>query len=152
MLTLIRCPFHPRVTAVARKRPWSFCQKCRWQDTPKHAHNLDPTTVPRHRGNLSGKRAHTQLVRETLGHSPLNSPSHCGLILTQSVQLVCALKKKRKKKGAGRDRLVQTFSQIHPTRGKKPPPPKSPTETDNSLPRGPVVVKMFYSSLTREFN
>ena len=29
VLTLIRCPFHPRVTAVARKRPRSFCQKCR---------------------------------------------------------------------------------------------------------------------------
>ena len=24
-------PFHPRVTAVARKRPRSFCQNCRWQ-------------------------------------------------------------------------------------------------------------------------
>ena len=31
VLTLIRCPFHPRVTAVARERPRSFCQKCRWQ-------------------------------------------------------------------------------------------------------------------------
>ena len=30
VLTLIRCPFHPRVAAVARKRPRSFCQKCRW--------------------------------------------------------------------------------------------------------------------------
>ena len=29
-------PFHPRVTAVARKRPRSFCQKCRWQVTAKH--------------------------------------------------------------------------------------------------------------------
>ena len=28
MLTLIRCPFHPRVTAVAYERPRSFCQKC----------------------------------------------------------------------------------------------------------------------------
>ena len=36
------CPFHPRVTAVARKRPWSFCQNCRRQVTPKHAHTLDP--------------------------------------------------------------------------------------------------------------
>ena len=26
----------PCVTAVARKRPWSFCQKCRWQVTAKH--------------------------------------------------------------------------------------------------------------------
>ena len=41
VLTLIRCPFHPRVTAVARKRPRSFCQKCRWQVTPKHALTLD---------------------------------------------------------------------------------------------------------------
>ena len=41
-LTVIRCPFHPRVTAVAGKRPRSFCQKCRWQVTPKHAYTLDP--------------------------------------------------------------------------------------------------------------
>ena len=41
VLTLIRCPFHPRVTAVARKRPRSFCKKCRWQVTPKHAYTLD---------------------------------------------------------------------------------------------------------------
>ena len=32
----------PCVTAVACKRPWSFCQKCRWQVTPKHAYTLDP--------------------------------------------------------------------------------------------------------------
>ena len=31
VLILIRCLLHPRVTAVARKRPRSFCQKCRWQ-------------------------------------------------------------------------------------------------------------------------
>ena len=33
----------PRVTAVARKRPQSFCQKCRWHVTHKHAYTLDPT-------------------------------------------------------------------------------------------------------------
>ena len=33
-------PFHPRDTAVACKRPRSFCQKCRWQVTAKHAYNL----------------------------------------------------------------------------------------------------------------
>ena len=33
----------PTVTAVARKRPWSFCQKCRWQVTPKHTYTLGPT-------------------------------------------------------------------------------------------------------------
>ena len=43
VLTLIRCPFHPRVTTVGRKRPRSFCQKCRWQATPKHTYTFDPT-------------------------------------------------------------------------------------------------------------
>ena len=43
VLTLIRCPSRPRVTAVARKRPRSFCQKCRWQVRPKNAYTLDPT-------------------------------------------------------------------------------------------------------------
>ena len=37
---LFRYPFHSRVTAVARKRPRSFCQKCRWQVTAKHAYTL----------------------------------------------------------------------------------------------------------------
>ena len=34
VVTLIRCLFHPCITAVAHKRPLSFCQKCRWQVTP----------------------------------------------------------------------------------------------------------------------
>ena len=37
---LFRYPFNPRVTAVARKRPRSFHQKCRWQVTAKHAYTL----------------------------------------------------------------------------------------------------------------
>ena len=45
VLTLILCPFHPCVTAVARKRLWSFCQKCRWQVTAKHAYTFDPTKL-----------------------------------------------------------------------------------------------------------
>ena len=32
----------PLVTTVACKRPWPFCQKCRWQVTPKQAYHLDP--------------------------------------------------------------------------------------------------------------
>ena len=35
---VFRYPFHPRVTAVAHKRPRSLCQKCRWQVTAKHAY------------------------------------------------------------------------------------------------------------------
>ena len=45
MLSLIRCPFHPRVTAVACKRSQSFCQKRRWQVTPKHAYTLYSTKL-----------------------------------------------------------------------------------------------------------
>ena len=37
---LFRYLFHPRVTAVACKRPRSFCQKRRWQVTAKHAYTL----------------------------------------------------------------------------------------------------------------
>ena len=41
--TLIRCLFHPRVTAMVRKRSLSFCQKCSWVVTPKHAYTLHQT-------------------------------------------------------------------------------------------------------------
>ena len=37
---LFRYPFQPRVTTVARKKSRSFCQKCRWQVTAKHAYTL----------------------------------------------------------------------------------------------------------------
>ena len=37
---LFRYPFHHRVTAVARKRSRSFCQKYRWQVAAKHAYTL----------------------------------------------------------------------------------------------------------------
>ena len=73
VLTLMRCPFHPRATAVAHKRPRSVCQKCRWQVTSKHAYTFDPTKpewanyICRCPGSVwepIRKRAHTQLVRE----------------------------------------------------------------------------------------
>ena len=35
---LFQYPFHPGVTAVAHKRSQSFCQKCQWQVTAKHAY------------------------------------------------------------------------------------------------------------------
>ena len=44
---LFRCSFDPRVTAVARKRSRSFCQRYRWQDTakPPHIHPHPPTST-----------------------------------------------------------------------------------------------------------
>ena len=69
VLTLIRCPFHPRVTAVACKRPRSFCQKCRWKVTHKYAYTLDPAKSGQdpqciHSAGTYQERAHTQLVGE----------------------------------------------------------------------------------------
>ena len=60
-------------TAVARKRHWSFCQKCRWQVTPKHAYTLDPeksewadyAAVQAEYENLSG----SELTRNLSGNT-----------------------------------------------------------------------------------
>ena len=40
---LLHYPFHSPVTAVARKRSQSFCQKCRWQVTAENV--CHPTYV-----------------------------------------------------------------------------------------------------------
>ena len=72
LLTLMWCPFHPRVTVVAHKRPRSFCQNCRWQVTHKHAYTLDPSrsewtdyaAIQAECGNLSEK----QLTRNLSGN------------------------------------------------------------------------------------
>ena len=40
VLTRISVSVPPSVTAVARKRSWSFCQKSRWQVTAKHTYTL----------------------------------------------------------------------------------------------------------------
>ena len=86
VLTLIPCLFHPRVTAVARKRPRLFCQKCRWKVTTKHAYTRDPTksewTMPlrRHSVGTNQEMSSHATRRGTLGHSRLSSLSNCGLI------------------------------------------------------------------------
>ena len=72
LCALIRCPFHPCFTVVARKRPRSFCQKCRWQIKPKQAYTLDPTksewadyaAVREKFGDVSGN----ELTRNLSGH------------------------------------------------------------------------------------
>ena len=67
-----------RVTAVARKRPRPFCQKCSWQVTPKHAYTPNPTksewtdyaAVQAQCGNLSGN----ELTHNTSGNTRSQSP------------------------------------------------------------------------------
>ena len=88
VLILFRCPFHPRVTAVARKRPRSFCKKCRWRVTPKHAYTLthrsrSGLTMPLSRQSVGiYQEASSHATRQgTLDHSRLNSLNHCGLMV-----------------------------------------------------------------------
>ena len=127
MLTLIRFPFHPRVTAVARKRPRSFCQKCSWQVTPKHAYTLDPTksewadfaAVHAQCGNLSGN----ELTRNSSGNtrpesSQLAQPLWTDPDLKNGIsvrELISALKKKNNRR---RGINSPTFSQNPRKRGK----------------------------------
>ena len=121
MVTLIQGPFHPHVTAVAHKRPQSFCQKCRWQVTPKHAYTIDPSklewavyaVVQAECGKLSGN----ELTRNSSGNtwsqsSQLAEPlwTNPGLKRGISVRkLISTLKKKNKKVQAG-GMNCQTFS------------------------------------------
>ena len=67
----------PRVTAVARKRPRSFCQKCGWRVILKHTYTLDPSksewadyaVVQAECGNLSGN----ELTCNSSGNTQLQS-------------------------------------------------------------------------------
>ena len=88
VLTLIRCPFHPLVTAVAHKRPQSFCQKCCGRlhlnvHTPLTQRSWSGLTMSlsRHTVGIYQETSSHASHQGTLGHSCLSSLSHCGLIL-----------------------------------------------------------------------
>ena len=111
VLTLIRCPLHPSVTAVARKTPRLFCQKCRWQVTHKHADTLDPSTsewadyaaVQAECWNLWGN----ELTRNSSGNTRLQSSQLAEPLSTDPGlksgislrELISALKKKKAQAG-----------------------------------------------------
>ena len=126
VLTLIRCPFRPRGTAVARKRPRSFCQKCRWQVTLKHAYTHDPTksewddyaAVQAECGNLSGN----EFTRNSSGYTRSQSSQLAEPLWTdpglKSGISVRELISTLKKKSTGGERIVEYFLQIPRPRGK----------------------------------
>ena len=71
MLTLIRCPFYPRVTAVARKKPGHSAKRTGGRFylktyTPLTQRSRSGLAMPLSRHSLGTfrKRAHTQLVWE----------------------------------------------------------------------------------------
>ena len=68
-LLLFRYPFHPHVTAVARKRSRSFCQKCRWQVTAKHTYTLPMWLWMKWHCNLvNGWMVYTELAETAAFH------------------------------------------------------------------------------------
>ena len=121
----------PPVTTVAHKRPQSFCQKCWWQVTPKHAYTLDPSkldwadyaAVQAECGDLSGN----ELTRNSSGNtrsqsSQLAEPlwTDPGLKSGISVRKLISTQKK-KKTHAGKELSNIVPKPLHAR--KKPPPP-----------------------------
>ena len=133
-LNLILCSFHSRVTAVARKRPRSYCQKGRWQVTPKHAYTLDPSksewadyaAVRAECGNLSGN----ELTRNSSGNTRSQSSQLAEPLWTDPYvksgislrELIPTIKKKQKNSQAGNE-LSNVFPKSSHARKKPPPSP-----------------------------
>ena len=106
----------------------SFCQKCRWQATPKHAHTLDPT-------KLDLEWADYVAVQAECGNQYGNKLT-CNLsenIWLQSFQLAGLLWTDRCMKSGIRNRMHELIStsrkkksasgEILESGGKRPPPP-----------------------------
>ena len=114
----------PRVTVVACKRPWSFCQKCMRLVTSKHPYTLDPkksewadyAAIKAQCGNLS----RNQLTRNLSGNTQpqpfqLTEPlwTDPGLQSGISVRMLISTSKKDEKKKKRRQGMIgQTFSPI----------------------------------------
>ena len=115
---------------MARKRPRSFCQKCRWQVTPKYAYTLDPSksewaeyaAVQAECGNLSGN----ELIRGTSGHTRSQWSQSAEPLWTDpgpksgiSLRELISTLKKKKKAQAGNDLSYILPKSLH---AKKKPP------------------------------
>ena len=122
---------------MARKRPRSFCQRCRWQVTPKHAYSLDPSksewadyaAVQAECGNL----ARNELTFNSSGNTRLQSSQFAELLWTDpclksGIRLRALNLKKKKKAQAGNElsNILPKFSHAR----KKPPPPPPPSEKE----------------------
>ena len=118
---------------MARKRLRSFCQRCRWQVTPKHAYTLDASKsewadyagVQAECGNLSGN----ELTRNSSGNTRSQSSQLAEALWTDPGlksgislrELISTLNKQTNKKKCGREMNCGTFSRNPRTRGKSHP-------------------------------
>ena len=125
VVTLIPCPFQPRITVVPPKSPRSFCQKYSWQITSKHAYTLFPpwwecaeyATVQAECGNLSEK----ELTLNSSGNNPSQSSHLTGPLWTDpgliSVRELISTLNQTKTRRCGIN--CRLFSQSHCKRGKR---------------------------------
>ena len=135
VLTLIWCAFRSRFTAVARKRPRSFCQKCRcWlhlnTHTPVTQRSRNGLTMPlsRHSAETYPERALTQLVSEhsstvvSARWATVDRPWHKEWNWCARATLHFKLQtNKQTKQSAGGERMVKHSPKSSQAR-KKPPP------------------------------
>ena len=131
MLTLIRCPFHPRVTAVARKRPRSFYKSAGGR-LHLNTHTLftqrsrSRLTLPLSRHSV-GTYQENELTRNSSRNTQPESSQVAEPLWTDpgskseiSVrELISAQKKKKKKEKRRRAMNGQTFSPKPRKRGIK---------------------------------
>ena len=132
MLTLIRCPFHPYVTAVARKRP-GHSAKSAGSRLQLNTHTpLIQTMIQTSRSRLTMPLSMRSLgtyqetsshanVQGTLGHSRPSSLSHRGLILALKSGIRVRANphlKIKKERTAGGERMIQPSSKNALKRGK----------------------------------
>ena len=115
---------------MPRKRPRSFCQKCRWKVSPKHAYTLDPkklewadyAAVQAECWNLSGN----ELTRKSSGNirsqsSQLAEPLWTDPDLKSRIslrELISTLKKKKAQAGNELSNILPK-----PSHARKKPPP-----------------------------
>ena len=127
---LTRCPLHPRVTAVARKRPRSFCEKRRWQIhlnthtplTQTQSEWADYAGIQAQCGNLSGNEVTGNSSGNTQPQSSqLAEPLWTDPRLKSGIsvlELISTSKEEKKKKGAGGECMVEHSPQNPRKRGK----------------------------------
>ena len=102
---LFRDQFHPRVTAVARKRYQSFCQNCRWQVIAKHTYTLRMWLCMKWHG------AWLYGVHRTCAETAAVScgTSHASAVSTS----LCGYSKKQKQKTKTRYKTRVTHVELH---------------------------------------
>ena len=96
VLTLIQCPFHPRVTAVACKDPGHSAKSAGGRlrlnvHTALAQRSWSGLTMPlsRHSVGAYQETSSHAIHQGTFSHSHLSSLSHCGLILAERMEFVC---------------------------------------------------------------